>query len=107
MEQWRDNPHFTCQDKWEIGEKIRSLRETLGITQENLSELTGIDAKVISRHENGTMCTVNDLLPGRALGEMKGHVQQDVEIHLLLRQLPDAQKGALLQMLRTMIPESA
>ena len=121
MEQWHDNPHFTWQDKWEIGETIRSLRETLGITQENLSELTGIEAKVISRHENGTMCsvealtkyaialgcTVNDLLPGRALGEMKGHVQQDVEIHILLRQLPDAQKGALLQMLRTMIPESA
>lgn len=110
MERWHDNPHFTCQDKWEIGDRIRSFREKSGFTQDDLSDSTGIDAKVISRHENGTMCsvealtkyaialgcTVNDLLPNRVLAEMTGRMQQDMEIHRMLKYLSDAQISALL-----------
>lgn len=40
-------------DKYEIGEKIRNRRTALGLSQDDLADITGIAKKTISRHENG------------------------------------------------------
>ena len=121
MEQWHDNPHFTRQDKREIGDKIKSFRESFGLTQEDLFASTGIDAKVISRNEQGIIrdveslikyalafgCTVDDLLPERVQMAMQDCQKQDMEIQMILKQLPETKKKIALAALRAMLPESA
>ena len=121
MEQWHDNPHFTLQDKQEIGDKIRSYRESLRLTQEGLSAETGIDAKVISRHEQGSVrdmeplinyavafhCMPEDLLPDRVQMAIKECKKQDLEIQKLLKRLSAPKREALLGLLHQMLPESA
>ena len=37
----------------ELGAKIKKLRKSMGWTQEQLAEITGIDNKHLSRIENG------------------------------------------------------
>ena len=37
-----------------IGEKIRSLRKRLGISQEQLGEIAGVSYQQIQKYENGT-----------------------------------------------------
>lgn len=121
MNQWHDNPHFTRQDKQEIGDKIRLYRESLGLTQEGLSAKTGIDAKVISRNEQGSIrdieslikyviafdCTLSDLLPDRVLLAMNDCKKQDLEIQKLLKRLSVSRKEAILGLLRQLLLESA
>ena len=38
-----------------IGEKIQELRESKGISQYRLAELTGINRSTINRYENGSI----------------------------------------------------
>ena len=38
-----------------MGEKIKSLRESKGISQYRLAELTGINRSTINRYENGSI----------------------------------------------------
>lgn len=40
-----------------IGEKIRKLRENLGITQVELSQMTGISSRMLQRYEAGNNIT--------------------------------------------------
>lgn len=41
------------EHRWQIGERIRTLRTARGLTQEQLATEIGIDPKTISRAENG------------------------------------------------------
>lgn len=49
-------------DKNEIGQKIRSVRQDHGISQDKLADLMGTDRNQIYRHENGhndmSVCTL-------------------------------------------------
>ena len=38
-----------------MGEKIKELRESKGISQYRLAELTGINRSTINRYENGSI----------------------------------------------------
>ena len=38
-----------------MGEKIKNLRESKGISQYRLAELTGINRSTINRYENGSI----------------------------------------------------
>jgi DNA-binding XRE family transcriptional regulator len=46
-------PPWIQQHRWDIGRRIRALRDEQGLTQIQLAERVGIDNKTVSRAENG------------------------------------------------------
>ena len=46
--------NYPNPDLVETGEKIRALRESRGMSQEQLAELVGVSKNSISRYETGT-----------------------------------------------------
>lgn len=48
-----DLPSWIQQHRWDVGQRIRTLRKERQLTQPQLAELMGIDSKTISRAENG------------------------------------------------------
>lgn len=48
-----DLPDWIQRHRWEVGERLRALRLSLDLTQEQLAERAEIDRKTISRAENG------------------------------------------------------
>jgi transcriptional regulator with XRE-family HTH domain len=49
----RDLPTWLQRHRWDVGIRIRSLREEQGLSQVQLGERAGMDHKTVSRYENG------------------------------------------------------
>ena len=119
MEQQLDFSHFTKEDKIEIGNRICTLRMQNGLTLEQLSGLTGTDPKVISRHENGHMCTVEvliryalafgtsieDLLPVKIASRIQCSTEEGEKRWRMLNKLSDEQKQAVYRLITVMVPQ--
>ncbi len=113
MEQQFEFSHFTKDDKFEIGNRINALRKQRRMTLEQLSQPTGIDPRVISRHENGQLCNVEtlvkyaivlgcsieDLLPNRIASQINDETEEMRECWSLMMGIPKAQRKALLDYL--------
>lgn len=113
MEQQFEFSHFTKDDKFEIGNRINALRKQRRMTLEQLSQPTGIDPRVISRHENGQLCNVEtlvkyaivlgcsieDLLPNRIASQINDETEEMRECWSLMMGMPKAQRKALLDYL--------
>lgn len=113
MEQQLEFSHFTKDDKIEIGNRIYTLRKRKRMTLEQLSQPTGIDPRVISRHENGQLCNVEtlvkyaivlecsieDLLPASIACQIKDESEEMRECRSILMEMPKAQRKALLDYL--------
>lgn len=65
----QSTPPWVFQARKRVGYRVRALREERGLTQEQLSALTGIDRKTINRIERASYGTSIDklLLIARAL----------------------------------------
>lgn len=48
-----DLPEWLQRHRWEVGARIRSLRQAASLSQIQLGERVHIDHKSISRYENG------------------------------------------------------
>lgn len=48
-----DLPPWVHQHRQQLGDRIRHLRQTRGLTQETLAEQCGLDRKTINRAEQG------------------------------------------------------
>ncbi|WP_051966515.1 helix-turn-helix domain-containing protein [Kitasatospora mediocidica] len=48
-----DLPAWLQRHRWDVGERIRTLRHQRGLSQLQLAERIGVDVKTISRAENG------------------------------------------------------
>lgn len=119
MEQQLDNSRFTANERFEISGKIDSLRIQKGLTQEKLSELTGINRDVISRHLNGTACSsktltryaialgcqVEDLLPNSIACQINGSTEEEQKYWSLLKGLTEEQRQAVYHMISVMSPK--
>ena len=81
--------NYLNPDLVEIGEKIRALRESKGMSQEQLAELIGVSKNSISKYENGQAemkigvynrlveifgVTPNDLSPNRLINNTHSKV---------------------------------
>ena len=113
MERQLEFSHFTKDDKIEIGNRIYALRKQKRMTLEQLSQPTGIDPRVISRHENGQLCNVEtlakyaivlgcsieDFLPARIACQIKDETEEMQECWSRLMEMPKAQRKALLDYL--------
>ena len=82
-------------DKYEIGEKIRNRRTALGLSQDDLADITGTAKKTISRHDNGdkemgilTFCQYSqalgadpvELLPERVIKKPSHNFEKLMEV---------------------------
>ena len=121
MEQQLDNTHFTQEDKYWIGSKIQTLRIQHGWTLEDLSKVTGIDPRVISRHQNGELCGVEslvkyanafhclleDLLPPEIACCIKGKTQEEQKYWVMMLGLTDSQKQIIFGMIAALAEKTA
>ena len=121
MEQRLENYRFTQGDRYEVGNNLRALCTRKGLTQEQLSEATGINRDVISRHMNGTLCgtealtqyaivlgcSIEGLLPSAYAHQIKGNTEEMQKYWDILKGLPEKQKQAVFQLISVMLPETA
>ena len=121
MEQQLEFSHFTQEDSFETGNNIRNMRKLRGMTLEKLSEVTGIDPRVISRHENGQMCSaealvkyafafrcsIEDLLPVWIACQIKGNTENDEREWRMLQMVPEEQQWLVHGMISALIPQTA
>lgn len=65
-----DLPLWIQEHRWDLGRRLRILRDERGLTQEQLAERAGIDNKTVSRCENGHYAISVDQVArlARALG---------------------------------------
>ena len=113
MEQQLEFSRFTKEEKYWIGNRIQSLRKQRGWTLDNLSATTGIDPKVISRHQNGGLCNlesmikyalafeceIEDLLPPKVSCQISGKTENEHKYWLLLMELTESRKRAVFGMI--------
>ena len=121
MEQQLEFSRFTRSEKYEIGDKIQTLRKQRGWTLEKLSEATGIDPKVISRHQNGGLfnvesmvkyacafgCQMEDLLPTRMASQINGDTEGEQKYWSMLLKLTEAQKRIVFGMISELADKPA
>jgi len=121
VEQQLENYHFTQDERYEAGNKLRRLCDLKGLTQEQLSEATGINRDIISRHMNGTLygtealtqyaialeCSIEDLLPSAYARQIKSSTEETQKYWDILMGLPEKQKQAVFHMISVMLPETA
>ena len=121
MEQKLENYHFTPDEKYETGNRLRALCALKGLTLEQLSEATGINRDVISRHMNGKLggtealtqyaivleCSIEDFLPTAYARQIKGNTGEAQKYWDMLMGLPEKQKQAVFHMISAMLPETA
>ncbi len=121
MEQQLENYRFTQGERYEVGDNLRMMCSRKGMTQEQLSEATGINRDVISRHMNGTLCgmealtqyaialkcSMEDLLPSAYTRQIKDNTEETQKYWDLLMGLPEKQKQAVFHMILVMQPETA
>ena len=97
-------------DKYEIGEKIRDRRNTLGLSQHDVADILGIGDNSVSRYENGTRemsvsvfcqfvaalgAAPSDLLPDRLKKKPKSTCEKVMQI---VSELPEEDQKYLLML---------
>lgn len=121
MGQQLDFSHFSKEDKIEIGNRISTQRLQIGMTLEKLSEITGIDPRVISRHENGQLCNVEalikyalvfetyieNLLPVKIASRIRCGTEEEEKYWRMLDELSDVQRKAVYHLISVMVPQTA
>ena len=121
MEQQHKLSLFTVERRYWIGDRIQTLREQRGWTLEKLSEATGIDPKVISRHQNGELCSLEslvkyalafgcsleDLMPPELACQITGNTEEEQKYWLMLLRLTKPQRDIIFGMISALAEKSA